>query len=60
MSPYDDPHVSAGEIADYLYSTSPTMERHPDDTNANLPAQLSLAPCPFCGATPILLTAHSA
>jgi hypothetical protein len=26
MSPYDDPHVSPGEIADYLHSLSPTME----------------------------------
>jgi hypothetical protein len=33
VSPYDDPHVSAGEIADYLHSltpmpTTPNPETH--------------------------------
>lgn len=41
MSPYHDPHVSAGEIADYLHSHSTPM---PD-----------LLPCPFCGHVPELL-----
>lgn len=59
MSLYDDPHVSAGEIADYLHSPSPTMERHPDDTDHDLPAQLPLMPCPFCGETPLLLPGHN-
>jgi hypothetical protein len=51
MSPYDDPHVSAGEIADYLHSPSLTMEDN------QLPEQPALAACPFCGATPVLLPA---
>jgi hypothetical protein len=48
-SPYDDPHVSAGEIADYLHSPSPTMEDY------QLPPQPPLAPCPWCGTPPILM-----
>ena len=40
MTPYDDPHVSAGEIADYLHSQQKPM---PD-----------LLPCPWCGVTPEL------
>ncbi|MGI4736309.1 MAG: hypothetical protein ACRYG7_14120 [Janthinobacterium lividum] len=28
MTPYDDPHVSAGEIADYLHSLQPQLMPH--------------------------------
>jgi hypothetical protein len=51
MSPYDDLHVSAGEIADYLLSPSPTMENH------QLPEQLALAPYPWCSTPPVLMPA---
>jgi ssDNA-binding Zn-finger/Zn-ribbon topoisomerase 1 len=51
MSPYDDPAVSAGEIADYLHSPSSTMEDN------QLPEQPALAPCPWCGTPPVLLPA---
>ena len=33
------------------------MERHPDDTDHDLPAQPPLAPCPWCGTPPILMPA---
>ncbi|MDJ0367403.1 hypothetical protein QMK33_19820 [Hymenobacter sp. H14-R3] len=42
MSPYDDPAVSAGEIADYLHSQQP-------------PPMPDLLHCPFCGCVPIIL-----
>jgi hypothetical protein len=51
MTPYDDPHVTPGEIADYLHSLSPTME------DSQLPEQPDLLPCPFCGTTPVLMPA---
>jgi hypothetical protein len=41
VSPYDDPHVSAGEIADYLHS----QQAQPMD----------LLPCPFCSVVPEVL-----
>jgi hypothetical protein len=44
MSPYDDAHVSAGEIADYLHTQCQPMY---------------LLPCPFCGAMPELQPAHA-
>lgn len=28
--------------------------RHPDDTDADLPPQLPLAPCPWCAQVPVL------
>jgi hypothetical protein len=51
MSPYDDPHVSAGEIADYLASLP-----HPLINPFPMP---ELLPCPFCGAVPEMQPAHA-
>lgn len=33
-------------------------DRHPQDTDADLPEQLPLTACPFCGETPTLQPAH--
>jgi hypothetical protein len=51
VNPYDDPHVSAGEIADYLASLP-----HPLIKPFPMP---ELLPCPFCGAVPELLPSHN-
>jgi hypothetical protein len=32
-------------------------DRHPDDTDKDLPPQLPLSACPFCGTVPYLVNA---